>query len=626
MKTSKASRRIRANEGAKLNLIKEVEIAYFRSFYKVTLYNCDDLNIIFGKNDAGKSNVVRALNLFFNNSPDRDSKYNFSIDFSDKRVRESQNSEDIRKFIYVKVTFNTPQNFQRSLGKNFYVKRQWTVSRGNEFFEEVSSSIRQNQRHIVTRFLNQIRFIYIPAIKDSSIFEGLLLDIYEALAKSTDFAESMDSFTKSVQNSTKDLFSQLPSDVAFETKISAPSRMDELFQTLDFETTIMEGDTSTRSLTLQRGDGIKARHIPELLSFISKRDKFQYHIWGFEEPENSLDFVAAEAEARRFLRISTDDPTQIFVTTHSPSFYNLPGDRVARFYVERIEDGSADIIQGKALERFDAAKAIGEGFLLPAVAKALEKFSEQQARMLEYEAKLEATKKELAAIETPVLLTEGKVDEIILKEAWKRLRRDSCPFVIKACDTDASDKRGGAGGVEKLAISLKSVRADNRHIVMGLFDRDSAGIKAWGLDRNFIVDSANPDVRRSTNGRSIAILLPTPDFRQNCATHENLPIEFMFRDEHLDLEVDGKKLKRRPMVIVRTMGSAQIQLPIPGGTEVSEIIADTKMAFATVVVPKLPDEAFNAFDSLFTLLESIVDVEAHANSNRPNASTVSGIG
>lgn len=81
MKTSKASRRIRANEGAKLNLIKEVEIAYFRSFYKVTLYNCDDLNIIFGKNDAGKSNVVRALNLFFNNSPDRDSKYNFSIDF-----------------------------------------------------------------------------------------------------------------------------------------------------------------------------------------------------------------------------------------------------------------------------------------------------------------------------------------------------------------------------------------------------------------------------------------------------------------------------------------------------------------------------------------------------------------
>ncbi len=205
-----------------MDLIKEIEIAYFRSFYKVTLGNCKDLNIVFGKNDAGKSNIVRALNLFFNNSPERDKKYNFDIDFSAKRLRESNSSEDIRKFIYVKLTFNTPRNFQKSLGKSFYVKRQWTVSRGDSFLEEVSSSIKDNQKHIVKRFLNQIRFIYIPAIKDSSIFEALLKDVYNSLASSNDFIKSIDSFTKSVQDLTKDLFAQLPADVALQLRYQLP--------------------------------------------------------------------------------------------------------------------------------------------------------------------------------------------------------------------------------------------------------------------------------------------------------------------------------------------------------------------------------------------------------------------
>lgn len=47
-----------------MKLIKQVEIAYFRSIYKDDLNNCSGTNVIFGRNDAGKSNVLRALNLF----------------------------------------------------------------------------------------------------------------------------------------------------------------------------------------------------------------------------------------------------------------------------------------------------------------------------------------------------------------------------------------------------------------------------------------------------------------------------------------------------------------------------------------------------------------------------------
>lgn len=215
-----------------MKLIKEVEIAYFRSFYKEVLYRCDDLNIIFGKNDGGKSNIIRALNLFFNGYTDTETEFNFNIDFCDRRKNESELSDGVRKFIYVKVTFNTPSNYRKSLGREFYVKRQWTVSRGMEYVEETSSHIKSNQRHIVTRFMNLIRFIHIPAIKGNNTFARLLADIYNILSDSTEFVSAVDQFAGKVQASTYELFAAMPKEVTHGSKISAPSRMDQLFETL----------------------------------------------------------------------------------------------------------------------------------------------------------------------------------------------------------------------------------------------------------------------------------------------------------------------------------------------------------------------------------------------------------
>ncbi|TPN53067.1 AAA family ATPase [Mesorhizobium sp. B1-1-7] len=588
-----------------MNLIQEIEIAYFRSFYKVTLYRCNHLNIIFGKNDVGKSNIVRALNLFFNNKTDHINDYNFSIDFSDRRLLESQNSDDVRKFIYVKITFATPKNYQRSLGNSFYVKRQWTVSRGDDYHEEVSSHIRENQRHIVTRFLNLFRFIYIPAIKDPAIFRSLLFNIYETLSDSEEFVSTVGDFAGRVQSLTSSLFSELPKEIAHETKISSPSRMDELFQTLDFETISNAGGIS-KSLTTQRGDGIKARHIPELLNFISKKDRFQFHIWGFEEPENSLDFVAAEAEAVRLLKIAMGEGVQIFTTTHSPSFYNLTSEKISRFYVTRdLQDGSASIVQGKNLERFDAATAIGEGFYLPAVAKALESYSAQQLEIIKFKEEIDVVRGELFEIKSPILLTEGKTDEMILTEAWKRIRKTRQTFRIKNCDT-SDGSSGGAAGASKLSLCLKALAADNPHVVIGLFDRDESGIKEWKLDNNFVANDLFSGAKSSKNGRSFGLLLPIPDYRRSCAANENLPIEFLFADEYLTTVVDGRRLVLAPMTASRRLGSETVRVALDGGTEVQLIDEGSKMAFANTVVPQLPDEAFSAFDLVFKAVEAII--------------------
>lgn len=590
-----------------MGLIKEVEIAYFRSFYKISLDNCADLNVIFGKNDAGKSNIVRALNLFFNQNTDVENVFRFDIDFSDSRLAESEASDDIRKFVYVKVTFNTPSNYQKSLGKSFYVKRQWTVSRGEEFVEEFSSSISKSSAHIVRRFLNLINYMYIPAIKDIKIFEYLLGRIYETISTSEDFGASLAQFAERVQASTSELFANLPSEIAYETKIAAPRRMDELFQTLDFETRSASG-AQVKSLTLQRGDGIKARHIPELLRFLADRDGYQHHIWGFEEPENSLDFISSEAEARRFLSITQESSVQLFLTTHSPSFYNLDGDGISKFYVRRSESGVSEIVQGKALKKLDINAAIGEGFYLPAVASALEQYSAQAKNLSLLKDELVDLQSEIANAKMPVVLTEGITDKAILDEAWGRLRKTAQPFVVKSCDTqDGVD--GGAGGAEKLSLCLKAVRSDSPHLVIGIFDRDKEGIKGFSLDANFAVASLVDDSKSNKHGKSFGILLPVRAGREDFAKAENLPIEFMFDDETLATKVNGAGLETELMKRELKVGDMVVSPLTVDHLWARQVVSGTKKHFAENVVPALPDGAFTAFEPLFAKIEEIVASE-----------------
>ncbi|MBN7774740.1 AAA family ATPase [Nitratireductor aquimarinus] len=588
-----------------MHLIEEIEISYFRSFYKFKIRHLKDLNIIFGKNDSGKSNLVRALNLFFSGQPEHAQPFEFPIDFSEQRLVESDTSEDVRKFLYVKVTFNTPPSYQRSLGKRFYVKRQWTVSRGQNYHEEMSSNITSSRRHIATRFLNKIKFIYIPAIKDVRIFEMLLAGIHETVAGSDPFLEAVGDFSNRLQELTREMFETLPKEVSTSTKIGAPTQLSQLFKTLDFET-VADGETHPKSLTRQRGDGIKVRHIPELLNFISENDRYDFHIWGFEEPENSLDFASAQSEAKRLLALAKGERVQVFMTTHSPSFYLLEDEGAEKFYVRKDANGASGVIQGRELNNFDVQSAIGEGFYLPAVAEAVRNLASVEARAKTSEAMVSTLQAELEAITTPVVLTEGRTDANILLTAWDKRRGGQPPFAIRSCETGGENAGAGNGGAQSLAIRLKGVAADHPHPVIGLFDYDSEGLKAFKLDRNFVDISINgQDAKRGMHGQSYAACLPAPDFRAECKEHQNLPIEFMFQDEHLNAEVNGSKLTLKRMKASRMVGEKKVEQFLPDVTHFKEI-GSGKSGFADVVVPTLGAEAFEAFDAVFSMIEAMI--------------------
>ena len=52
-------------EGELVQLIKRVQVRGFRSIYDATIDELGHRSVLVGKNSSGKSNFLRALNLFF---------------------------------------------------------------------------------------------------------------------------------------------------------------------------------------------------------------------------------------------------------------------------------------------------------------------------------------------------------------------------------------------------------------------------------------------------------------------------------------------------------------------------------------------------------------------------------
>ena len=162
-----------------MKYIDKIEIHYFRSLKDCKIENINDLNVFSGKNDSGKSNILKALNLFFNTQ-----KSNFQFDYNKERLQDvRKDTIKGKQFISIKIHFLNPGGFN-SLPDKFYVIRTWDrtgnmISDKNNLkqqFDAGNVKTKNFNRTIggLTTFLNRIRYTYIPAIKDEKFFFYLL--------------------------------------------------------------------------------------------------------------------------------------------------------------------------------------------------------------------------------------------------------------------------------------------------------------------------------------------------------------------------------------------------------------------------------------------------------------------
>ena len=319
--------------------IKRIHIKNFRSIVD-EMITLKDLNCFVGLNDSGKSNVLKALNLFFNGETDFDTPLDFENDYSKLAKRGQKQAKEI----IVELDIVIPDTF-----KEKGIKRWKKVWRSEGVHQDNLSELFSAGSKGLT-FLSRIQYLYIPAVKSNEYFRGLLSNVYLSMTQTANSAlkDLNEQYSNQIQALTVGLTQQLRSVLKMDSAIQMPSNLSTLFRDLTFSTS----DQNVGDISLEhRGDGIKARHIPSILQFIQKnteeaRPKKSIsgsYIWGFEEPENGVEYLSCFEMAQEFLLYAKS--CQLLTTTHSPAFYTLKSNENVACFLTNKRSGCSKYIE-----------------------------------------------------------------------------------------------------------------------------------------------------------------------------------------------------------------------------------------------------------------------------------------
>lgn len=586
-----------------MKIIEKIEIKHFRSFdggksqAKVEIIDLNDVNVFSGANDAGKSNILRALNLFFNNEISPNIPFNLDRDLSKvQKIRSDANAKskraagkkDVRqKDLWVKIRIYFQKEEGGVLPESFFVEKTWDK---NGLNPNKKHNIKANrdvnktraQEGQLTQFLNNISFEYIPAVKDRQFFNLLFKKLQTYLFEKQDkkhynkFKEHSQTFNDLLKTETKNLFEEFKKNVGISAEFRIPETLVDFFRTLGVET---ENGISL----FDRGDGIQARFIPEILNEISK-DSRKKIIWGFEEPENSYEPLKCFDLAHDFLKYS--EKKQIFITSHAFPFISLAGEGVSSYRVRNEKNvsqiGKVDwggrLIRGQHFEN-DAEKL------------------EKEVGILEtYNKIFELLKMKIEKAKCSVFVEDSKTQ--IYKIAWLKLHDIECTEATfkevfkEKCKYYLFEKEGRHELRKYLDMSAVAEMQGDK--IIGVFDFDDAFEDFRGLDKKrwekIVGNKSSCFLRKRKKHQCFySLLIPVPTFRDAYAdfghTHNYLTLEHLFDDDTLR-EIDCYNGVTRPS----------------GGVEVVRLKGKSMLWRKLFDIPK---EKFNNFKPLFDKIDQL---------------------
>ncbi len=472
--------------------ITQIEIRNFRSARNLSIAP-DRFAVLVGKNDSGKSNVLRALNLFFNDETDTGEELNFDIDhniFNQPNRRAKQ--------ISITLHIALPHTYHDTNGEYIVWEKRWRAD-GLVHDEYYGGRDEQGRRGAIKTewveipdksnvhgLLRNINFVYVPAIKDFEYFSQLRASIYDVIAEIADqeFRDKSEGFERAISLQLNDLTSEIAKSLGFQSRLALPRDLSHIFESLDFL-------SEDQSISLSsRGDGIKARHIPLILKFMAdKKRSLQVQgapphsfIWGYEEPENNLEFASCVQLADQFLGFIAGGVSQVFLTTHSPVFYNLRdrhADENDPISSHHIFCESADEGTRESSEATDLDDRMGTTAVFARFAREFEeRVREREAARAEAERLAEADKRKL--------FVEGPSDRDVIGKALKVFAPDHADQV----DIETAENGAGHGYVIDRLMGWAAVakHTPDTPRAAGLVDRDSdarAAANEWnGGPRN----------------------------------------------------------------------------------------------------------------------------------------------
>ncbi|ABZ94607.1 ATP-dependent endonuclease [Leptospira biflexa serovar Patoc strain 'Patoc 1 (Ames)'] len=333
--------------------IEHIEILNFRSIVSESIkFGCKEYNVIVGANNSGKSNILRALELFFNGTIDR-KKYSFELDFPKATsILAKQTTQISIEFSYdpnkekkidLALTDIEKNTKQKRLSNNRLLLRLRLNKSGEPQWNFIGRAGNLNIKQelidkIVDVVLNSVRFKYIPIGRDilhtiqREISEELVRTIFSGWSGSSvkyrqkintslsnlidDLKPQLSASSQSITNSLQQVFSEIK-----ELELKLP------FDSVESMLTFLIPDLTDHYKTSldSKGAGIQTSSLLFFLKYLADNHPQRHNavttfIWAIEEPESFLHPLKQRGVSQILKEFSRE--VQTFISTHSGNFVN----------------------------------------------------------------------------------------------------------------------------------------------------------------------------------------------------------------------------------------------------------------------------------------------------------------
>lgn len=433
-------------------IIKKIEIHRFRSISDVSI-DTQKITVFSGLNNSGKSNVLRALNLFFKGHSSFGQKYDFERDYNKAFTGRAGGKRAIKIILHFDGQGTGALSDSFSISKTFQMGIDQPEIEYQSKNEKTQRSIAKKDGNITrqfTRFLNKIEYFYIPAVRDREFVRSLFLHFEKLIEHDSgnDFKQKMGDLSKVLKKYSSDVSSDFESFIGLPTQAELSSKITDILGTVEINVktgikvlrkTRGGSKEDTYVNLFSSGDGILMSYLAYFLAHVCKTISNKKFIWGFEEPENSLEYSKVQKLANDFYN-NFKKNAQLFITTHSPAFINLKDKDDVAFYrvyikpddekqvseirtLDSIEKRQRSLFDDQEIESNEYRKLQEELFLVEMSAEmesAVEKVRKHEKELLDSKKQFE--KKHKALLDTrpeKILICEDSSSESI--KLWEKL-------------------------------------------------------------------------------------------------------------------------------------------------------------------------------------------------------------
>ncbi|MDY6933429.1 MAG: AAA family ATPase [Spirochaetota bacterium] len=355
--------------------IKYLTIRNFRGIDKLENLEISNLNTFVGKNDAGKSAILRALACFFDvkkfdtkdvfKGKQDDDITSIEISF-EPSVEIDDLALDSKKLITIKKDFvvvngkakpteyylsndYTDEKYQNLWNKKEQDLNQIISNLGEEpnksgrgkkniiRIEQIKTALTSNDRadayHELEDFLKNIEKTYEISLPEYSLFDAEQDLNIEATNFQSQFKPIISAYFETTKDKTAEIEKGLKKDLATEFEeirkymTKNVSGLKKLNPTTDFDWSKslkkfdlnleFEGQNFDVPIS-HKGTGFKRLLMVAYFEYLANKKNIKNQIFAIEEPETYLHPSAQQDLLNSIIRISED--SQFFLTTHSPVF------------------------------------------------------------------------------------------------------------------------------------------------------------------------------------------------------------------------------------------------------------------------------------------------------------------